>query len=165
MGLLRISRIGTATLHKSPLDISRMMTDINKNFEFRIKEQGVSFTISEMPDCVGDEIQINQVFSNLLDNALKYLDPDRPGDIRISGEQLNGRCIYSVQDNGIGIPDEHIEKVFQMFHRINRMGPIGEGLGLTAVKHILDRNDGRIWVESEFGKGSTFSVSLPSLSS
>ena len=161
-GLLRISRIGSATLHKVPLDMGKMVEDINRTFEFRIKDQGVVISIDNLPDCFGDEIQVNQVVSNLFDNALKYLDPERPGTIRISGERLNGRCIYSVEDNGVGIPDEHMEKVFQLFHRIDRMKTKGEGLGLTAVKRILDRNDGRIWVESKFGKGSRFTFSLPS---
>ena len=164
-GLLRISRIETVDIRPVPLDMNGMVGTILGIFEYRMKEQGVSVTLGDLPDCVGDDIQINQVVSNLVDNALKYLDPRRPGKITISGEHLNGRCIYSVKDNGVGIPEEHLEKIFMMFHRVERTRTGGEGLGLTAVKRILDRNEGRIWVESEASRGSEFFFSLPSVSS
>jgi len=160
-GLLRISRLGTASLNPEHLNMNDLLHEVEKTIEFRIKEKGVTLSIENLPDCRGDRMQVNQVFTNLLDNALKYLDPQRPGELRVSGREEDGNVIFSVEDNGVGIAPNHIDKVFQIFHRIDRSATDGEGLGLTAIRHIMDRHQGRTWVESEFGKGSTFSISFP----
>ena len=120
--------------------------------------------VSNLPPCVGDHVQINQLFSNLLDNALKYRDPERPGVIEITGQQVNDQVVYCVRDNGIGIPEEHHSKIFEIFQRLNPSATTGEGLGLSIVKKILSRHNGSIWVESEPGVGSRFFVLLPSVS-
>ena len=160
-GLLRLSRLGRAALNIEYLDMNKLISDIIKAFEFQIKETGITLQIDQLPSCLGDEIQINQVFSNILDNALKYLDPNRPGVIRISGNKENGQVTYHVEDNGIGITAEHQDKIYEIFHRLNPAATPGEGLGLTIARRILDRHTGSIWVESEPGKGSTFFISLP----
>jgi PAS domain S-box-containing protein len=159
--LLKISRLGTAALSPIQLDMNGMMERIGQSVEFRLMETGMEFVPGDLPSCIGDPDQIDQVFSNLIDNAIKYRDPDRTGRIEVSGEIVGDMSVYAVKDNGIGIPDDHIEKVFQIFHRIDRMTTEGEGLGLTAVRRILDRHNGKIWVESKPGKGSTFFISLP----
>jgi len=105
------------------------------------------------------------MFSNLLSNALKYLDPKRPGKIHITGRQQGDRVVYCVSDNGTGIPKGHQKKVFQIFHRLNPEDTEGEGLGLTIVNKIVSRHGGKIRVKSEPGKGSRFFISLPSLKS
>ena len=112
--------------------------------------------------CFGDESQINQVFSNLLDNALKYLDESRPGVINIYAKIEDNRSIYCVEDNGTGIAPEYQNRVFEAFYRLELEKVAGEGLGLTIVARILGKNDGKIWLESDIGKGSKFFVSLPS---
>jgi len=160
-GLLRLSRLGRAALNIEYLDMNKLISDIIKAFEFQIKETGITLQIDQLPSCLGDEIQINQVFSNILDNALKYLDPNRPGVIRISGNKENGQVTYHVEDNGIGITAEHQDRIYEIFHRLNPAATPGEGLGLTIARRILDRHTGSIWVESEPGKGSTFFISLP----
>ena len=103
------------------------------------------------------------MFSNLVSNALKYLDPERPGKIVINGRQEKSHVIYSIQDNGLGIAEEHQKKVFEIFHRLNPDDTEGEGLGLTIVNKIVSLHNGKIWVESEPGKGSTFFISLPTV--
>lgn len=161
-GLLRISRMGRVTLTIKRLDMNELMTNVIGAFEYKIKEEKVKVQIGELPSSKGDNTQINQIFSNLIDNALKYLDSDREGIIKISGKNENEHIVYCLEDNGIGIVESHQDKVFEIFHRLNPVDSVaGEGLGLTIVRRILDRHGGKIWVESEPGKGSKFFVSLP----
>jgi signal transduction histidine kinase len=98
-----------------------------------------------------------------VDNAVKYLDPKKQGEIRISAKAENGRVVYCVSDNGIGIDKSDQEKIFEIFTRLAEKAHAGgEGMGLTMVKRMVDRNGGEIWIESEKGKGSKFFVALPS---
>ncbi|MHC4062360.1 MAG: PAS domain S-box protein [Planctomycetota bacterium] len=133
-GLLRLSRLGQAAIKK----------------------------IGTLPSCLGDASQINQVFSNLLDNAINCLDISRRGAIQVYGSSEGNMSIYCVEDNGMGIAAEYYEKIFEIFQQLDPGQRSGEGLGLTIVRRILDRHNGKIWLESEVGKGSRFFVSLPS---
>jgi len=160
-GLLRLSRLGRAALNIKQLDMNKLMAEVVDSFEFQVKESGAGITVEELPPCCGDETQLNQVFSNLLDNALKFLSSERPGTVRISGVAEEGRVTYCIEDNGIGIADKDRERIFEIFCRLDPDIVMGEGLGLTIVRKILNRHGGKVWVESEPGKGSRFFVSLP----
>lgn len=162
-GLLKLSRVGRAATTFTNVDMNELISEINNAFEFHLKESGVEFRVNDLPPCFGNDVELNQMFSNLVSNALKYLDPERPGKISINGRKQETRIIYSIEDNGHGIAKEHQKKVFEIFHRLNPEDTEGEGLGLTIVNKIVSRHNGRIWVESEPGKGSTFFVSLPAV--
>jgi PAS domain S-box-containing protein len=163
IGLLRIARLGTTELTITDLNMVRMFRNISDTFAYELKEKGIKLDIGDVLDCRGDERQINQVFSNIIGNAIKYHDPEKSGNIVVRGKREKERVIYSIQDNGIGIAKEHQEKVFGLFQRIDKKATQGDGLGLTAVQRILSRHDGKIWLESELGIGSTFYISLPSV--
>ena len=113
----------------------------------------------------GDRTQISQVFSNIIDNAIKYHDPKRSGLIKVTGSNEDGQVIFCVEDNGIGIAQEDQQRVFEIFQRLQPDANPGEGLGLSIVRKILDRHSGKIWLESEPGIGSKFYVSLPAVNS
>ncbi len=160
-GLLRLARLGREALNIKSLDMDRILGDVTKSFEYQAKETGVTLKVDPLPPCLGDETQINQVFSNLIDNALKYRKPSRPGRIAIGGNRENGNAVYYVEDDGVGIAPEHQNKIYELFHRLDPKATKGEGMGLAITRRILDRHTGKIWVKSEQGKGSTFFVSLP----
>jgi chemotaxis family two-component system sensor kinase Cph1 len=160
-GLLKLSRLGRIVLTITTLDLNTLIANVLTTFEFHIQAAGVKLEVGELPSCTGDATQIYQVFSNLLDNALKYRDPNRTGVIKIWGSQAADQSIYCIEDNGIGIAPEYHPKIFEIFHRLNPNQIPGEGLGLTIARRILERQGGKIWMESEPGKGSKFYVELP----
>lgn len=161
-GLLEVSRAGMVALQMRPLDMNAVIHTIIKNISFKIQQMGAQITVDRLEPCLGDLEQISRVFTNLIENALKYADPSRQARIHVSCTVDSSEIVYCVEDNGIGIDPDYHEKIFEIFHRLNPHHPMGgEGLGLTIIRRILDRHNGRIWVESTPGKGSRFFVALP----
>ena len=161
-GMLRVARSGRASLRLESLEMSRLLEAVVASLGFQIREAAARVEVDPLPDCRGDADQINQVFTNLLDNAMKYRDPTRPLQIRVTGRAEGRRVVYCVEDNGRGIAPEHQSGVWELFHRLNpREDAEGEGVGLTLVRRIVERHNGEVWLESEPGKGSRFFVALP----
>jgi len=157
-----LAKIGAVKFDVQRLDVNDIVWQIVDVMKFTARKANATIELETLPDCLGDEVQINQVFSNLIGNAIKYLDHERPGRIRISGKIEGNMSQYCVEDNGVGIPDSHKPKVFDIFHRVDPKSPAsGDGLGLTTTKQIVERHNGRIWLESEQGKGSKFFVAIP----
>ena len=159
--LLKLSRIGQTTLDIRLVDMNNLIARIWRNMEYQVTKSGAKVIIDELPPCMADSVQITHVFTNLIDNALKFLYPERQGLIRISGTVEGDSSIYCVEDNGIGINPEYRGKIFEIFNRFEPRASEGQGLGLTIAKRIVGMHNGRIWVESELGKGSRFYVALP----
>ena len=143
------------------VNMKQMIADIIMNHEYRMKKTGILAEVSELPECIGDRMSLDQVFSNIIDNAIKYYDPERPGVINISGHRDGIYTVYTVEDNGIGIDSKHKDRIFELFYQREPDKLTGEGLGMTIALKIIDRHNGKIRVESEPGKGSKFIVSLP----
>ncbi|MGA2690921.1 MAG: PAS domain S-box protein [Opitutaceae bacterium] len=160
-GLLRYSRLGRITFAIQPLDMNEMISEIIAAMRFQIDDAKAEVRVDALPACVGDRAQTSQAFANLLDNAIKYREPSRPLRIKISGRVEAGLSVYSVADNGVGIAPDHQVKAFEIFHRLNPDSASGEGLGLTIAQRVLERQGGKIWIESKEGVGSTFFVALP----
>ena len=120
-----------------------------------------------LPPALGDAAALEQVFANLIGNALNYLDSRRPGTIEIGsvdvppGGSMPDVTTYFVRDNGLGIPAASRDKIFQHFQPLHPQAAAGEGMGLALVHRVVERQGGRVWFESTPGKGSTFFISLP----
>jgi PAS domain S-box-containing protein len=160
-GILKLSRVGQSEQTIAEIDMNKMMTDIVDSHSYRLKELEIKMEVSKLPACKGDISEINQVFSNLLDNAIKYADSERSCVINISGYMDKNQLVYCIQDNGIGIAPEHQDRIFDIFHQLEPHRVEGEGMGLTIAMRIIEKHNGKIWIESELGRGSKFFVSLP----
>ncbi len=160
-GLLKLSRLGRSALSIIPLDMNQLIRKSLDASDYQIKEAGIAIEIGDLPFCMGDRVQVDQLFSNLLDNAINYLDKGRPGKISLKGRVEGNKSIYCVTDNGIGIAPDHIKNIFEIFHRLNPSDSEGEGLGLAIVQQAISKLSGKIIVESELGVGSSFCVILP----
>ena len=158
--LLAYSRIGTRGQAFQPTDCEAVLQTAMQNLQVAIRESGAQITHALLPAVIGDATQLVQLFQNLIGNALKFRR-DEPPQIHIHAELKGGFWCLSVQDNGIGIESEYFDRIFVVFQRLHgRVAYPGTGIGLAICKYIVERHGGTIWVESEFGKGSTFHFTL-----
>ncbi len=161
-GLLKISRLGQVELKCEILDMNQLLGQILLAIDFQIQEAGATLGISPLPPCAGDSMLVSQIFSNLIDNSLKYRDSSRPLKIEVSGRVESNSTVSCVSDNGKGIAREDQDKIWELFRRLDPAGPIrGEGLGLNLVRRIVERHKGNIRVKSAIGEGCKFYISLP----
>ncbi len=140
-----------------------LLDELLYNFNDRIIAEKAIIEVKELPKTViADKALFKQVVSNLITNALKFKSPDRTLVIKISGKEQNGFCEFSVSDNGLGINKEYFDRIFLMFKKLhNKEEYDGLGFGLAFSKKIIEKHNGRIWVDSIAGKGSTFHFKLP----
>ena len=132
-----------------------------ENLHASIKESNAQVSIETLPGVFADATQLTQLFQNLIGNAIKYRNERRP-EIRVAAKPNGNEWTFSVQDNGIGIEPQYSERIFQMFQRLHtRAEYSGTGIGLAVCRKIVERHGGRIWVESQPGKGSIFLFTIP----
>jgi light-regulated signal transduction histidine kinase (bacteriophytochrome) len=155
-GLLEYSRVQARPLNQESVGLNRPVQHAIDNLTVLIQEKGAQILVGELPEVIGDEVQMTQLFQNLISNGIKFCQADRP-TIRISARQLEGRWVVDVADNGIGIDPAHHSRIFQIFQRVNgRSEYPGTGVGLSVCNRIMLRLNGCIGLDSALGKGSTF---------
>ncbi len=159
--LLSYSRVGTNRNAFAPTDCEQLFLKALDSLQLAIAESGAKITHDELPILMADGTQVGQLFQNLLGNAIKYRNTKAP-EIHVGCAMENGRWLFSVKDNGIGIEPRYFERVFVIFQRLHTHDEYaGTGIGLAICKKIVERHGGRIWVESEPGQGATFYFTLP----
>jgi signal transduction histidine kinase len=159
--LLEYSRVSTRGNLFEPVDCGEIVTEALANLESAIDKSEAAVTCDEFPRVQGDASQLTQLFQNLIGNALKFRN-ERAPQIHINAEKRDGVWVFSVRDNGIGIEPQYFERIFHVFQRLHSQQEYaGTGIGLAICKKIAERHGGRIWVESEPGKGSTFNFTIP----
>ena len=160
--ILRLSREGRRVLAPEAVDLAATAEGAVAAIRHQIDERGAQVSVARpMPPLVSDRLAVEQILSNLIENATKYLKPGRPGRITVSAEQVRGRVVVSVSDNGRGIDPRDHQRVFDLFRRSGQQDQPGEGIGLAHVRALAYRLDGTIDVESVLGEGATFRLNLP----
>jgi light-regulated signal transduction histidine kinase (bacteriophytochrome) len=159
--LLAYSRVGSRGKPFSPIDTAAAFDEAVANLETAIREAGGRVTRGPLPTVRGDATQLVQVFQNLLANALKFRGAAAPV-VHVAAQPAEGHWRFGVRDNGIGIDPRYADRLFVLFQRLcSRSEYPGTGIGLAICKKIVERHGGRIGVQSELGKGSTFWFTLP----
>ena len=158
-GLLRLSRVGRIEYESKPVDVNRVLADILAAMHTTVAASGARIEVKPLPTIRGDRNAIGQIFANIIGNALKSFDDRRPGTIEIASTD-DDPPIFSIRDNGIGIPTEYRSKIFQVFQHVHTAKNRGEGMGLAIVRRIVERHGGRIWFESRPGDGTIFFFTL-----
>lgn len=159
--ILNLSRAGRREFTASPIQLTALLTAMSKDVAHRLQEIEGELEIAPLPEISSDRLALEQVFSNLIDNAIKYRSNDRPVRIRIDSEERGNFAVIRVADNGRGIDKKDYERIFELFRRAGVQDRPGEGIGLAHVRAMVRRLGGTIRVDSELGQGTTFTVILP----
>jgi PAS domain S-box-containing protein len=162
--LLTYSRVGRENKEFAPIDCSLLVNTARTYLSKAIEESGATVTVDPLPTVLGEESQLLQLFQNLLANAIKFRLKDRQPQVHVGSRQENGTWLLWVKDNGIGIEPQYAERIFLIFQRLHsRRDYPGTGMGLAICRKIVEGHGGRIWVESEPGRGSIFYFTLPGI--
>ncbi len=159
--ILHLSREGRREFSPERINMRELIEGMATTVAHQAAEADTQIRIGALPDIVSDRLAMEQIFSNLIDNALKYLQPGMPGDIEIRGRTKLGFAVFDVVDNGRGIEPKDHQRVFDLFRRAGTQDKPGQGIGLAHVRALVRRLGGTISVASELNQGSTFTVTLP----
>jgi light-regulated signal transduction histidine kinase (bacteriophytochrome) len=160
--LLEYSRVGSRERKRDPVLCQPSLDAALRNLAASIEEAGARITCDLLPTVTADPTLLTQLFQNLIGNAVKFRWEDVQPAIHVGARREDDHWLFWVRDNGIGVPPEHAERIFQIFQRLHTRDKYpGTGIGLAISKKIVERHGGRIWVESQPGRGSTFYFTLP----
>ncbi|MGE0196459.1 MAG: ATP-binding protein, partial [Methylocystis sp.] len=155
------SREGQRKLRPERIDMTELFRTITEAVAHQAREAGATITIAPVPDVTSDRLSLEQIFLNLVDNALKYLRPSVQGEIALSATETPTIIVYKVKDNGQGVDEKDKERIFDLFRRAGNQETPGEGIGLAHTRALARRLGGSISIQSTPGMGSEFSVALP----
>jgi len=159
--ILNLTREGRREFEPVRIDTRELIEAIVTTVAHQASEAEAQIHIEPLPDIISDRLALEQIFSNLIDNALKYLKPGVPGDIRIRGRTKLGFAIFEIADNGRGIDPKDHQRIFDLFRRAGEQDRPGQGIGLAHVRALVRRLGGTMSVSSELHNGSTFTITLP----
>jgi len=162
--LLELSRITTRPQRRRVVDMSQLIENVAQTFEYELKARNIELRVAEgMPSLYVEKNRIREVFQNLIDNAIKYMDKTHGGRIDISYRRTKSSHEFRVADNGPGIPKDHQQRIFCIFRRVETPATSqveGKGVGLALVKNVASNHEGRAWVQSQPPEGAVFCVTL-----
>jgi signal transduction histidine kinase len=163
--LLRLSRVGRIEYRRQKVEVGDVVQRVVDAMQGSIRARRAQVIVDDLPAVWGDATALEQVFANLVGNAVNYLDPARAGRIEIGTTPappgVHSLRIFYVRDNGLGIPAVALPRLFNAFQRLHGNATAGEGIGLALVRRMVERHGGRVWAESKEGQGTTFYLSLP----
>ncbi len=159
--VLKLARSGQRQVQYEELDMTSIVQGIATTLTHQVIASNAEIVVEPLPKLVGDRLSVDQIFANLLDNALKYLEPARPGRIVVRGKAAHNYIRFDVEDNGRGIDSADLQRIFELFRRAGPQDRPGEGIGLAHIRALIRRLGGRIGCQSELGQGTTFSVWMP----
>jgi two-component system, chemotaxis family, sensor kinase Cph1 len=160
--LMLLQQVGKTSRRHQPCDLSKLAAKAKERLGHVVQETGAAIVVEALPTVSGDEPELIQLFYNLLDNAIKYCRAGVTPEVRISAERSASEWVVRLQDNGIGIEPQYLERVFAIFQRLHSRSEYpGTGIGLAICKKIVEVHGGRLWAESTPGEGSVFCFSLP----
>lgn len=160
--VLTLSRAGQRELHRELLDMNALVAEAVDTLRHKAEQAKVTIDVGKLPSIYADRVAMEQIMANMIDNAIKYRHPKRPGFVSISAEHRLDEMVFAVADNGRGIKATDHEKVFQLFRRAGDADAVpGNGLGLPYVQTLVKRHGGRVWFTSIEGEGTTFYVAIP----
>jgi light-regulated signal transduction histidine kinase (bacteriophytochrome) len=162
--LLDFSRLGR-NKKLAHVDCKKIIINVIADLQMLINTSNATISVGEMPELNVYEIEIGQLFQNLITNAIKFQQEDTPPQIQIAAEKVGEKWQFSVSDNGIGIEPVHYDRIFDIFQRLHDNNEYeGNGIGLANCKKIVELHQGEIWIESTVGKGTIFNFTIPHLS-
>jgi PAS domain S-box-containing protein len=160
--LLNLSRVSRRSLQYSDIDMTQMAISMFNETAPDYLKNNLKLIVDKLPEAFADPVFIKQVWINFLSNAIKFTSKKKKAEIRISGKIEDLAITYSIKDNGAGFNQQYVHKLFGVFQRLHKSEDFeGTGVGLAIVQRIIHRHGGKVWAESEEGKGATFYFSLP----
>ncbi|MBA7540122.1 Phytochrome-like protein cph1 [subsurface metagenome] len=158
--LLKLSRVGRKFIDVESVDLTELLEEVKADLSARIEERGGEVEVGKLPTVSTQRVWMKELFTNLIDNGLKFNKSDKPR-VEISCDASEKSYLFKVKDNGIGIEEEYLSRIFGVMERLTPQEYEGTGFGLNICKKVVDKFDGNIWVESKPGEGSTFFFTIP----